>query len=322
MRDVMLTSELKHMGKLILILIGLFLTVSFNADVVYGLNFEQEFTVIKVEISNISNNGYKRVPIVRNPAPNDPNDQNVTVTLIPSPLPPGQSVVLKISTISGAGSATFDDGTSTQAITQTKTLKVRGKTNSNVKDNIKLAAKIGGKTLGSITFSVRTWPVSYSEEGWRDLGNGEIQFLYRIVSESTKLIDLDGIIRGEIVTYTGSENESQKDILGRNIFVPSSPPCGCYFYNPHVVDKPIDGSAPDTFPDTHHDLCNPYIKPYREYVFYATQYYRFRDPLLMDQLTYKDIAGPIYIRRNVYQDQGVWKYRVEKNGVSAELILP
>ena len=51
----------------------------------------------------------------------------------------------------------------------------------------------------------------------------------------------------------------------------------------------------------------------------VTQKYYFRDLVLQDGML---LLGPLYIRRNVYFDSGVWKYRIEKDGFSDVIILP
>ena len=57
---------------------------------------------------------------------------------------------------------------------------------------------------------------------------------------------------------------------------------------------------------------------YVDHVFIATQYYRFRDPILDQEVT---LAGPYFIQRNVFLEGATWKYRVAKDGISADLEL-
>lgn len=277
-----------------------------------------------------------RVPIFNNDSAN-PNDQSVTVTVTPSPLPSGVFVTLELNLIDGTtGSATFDNGTTTMSIQQTSTVRVRGVTNSDKKDNIRLSAKLRDKELASDPFSVRTWPVNLHRfDFYPNRPLGSLTFEYRVDSESGDIHDLFTNLIGEWVDYPGD---------GPLYYYPSPPyrhgDLGALYnsYDPHIdwaeigVDIFTDqNSCTDNIPcmfDEHEvptDPPNPYAgftKPYKDHVFIATQYYIFRDPVLMDESTYENILGPFYIRRNVYQDSEVWKYRIEKDGYNAELILP
>jgi hypothetical protein len=260
----------------------------------------------------------ERIPIYN---PNSQNEQTVRVTLIPSPLPSGETVSLELSTSTGNGSAVFDNGSTSATINQTTVVRIRGAANSTQKNNIKLAAIYDGKEVNREFFSVRTWPINFRQITGRDNGNGVIYFEYQWDSESGTPSDLSGIMIGEIVDYNCTEGDCFTD-NGIPVFRPTSPPySGDYIRNPQIEDFQITtGSA---FPDEHKpDSWTPFKKPYRADVFSATQFYRFHDPVLMDADTYMELMGPLVIRREVYQDNRVWKYKVEKSGVSSQLMLP
>ncbi|MFQ5708485.1 MAG: hypothetical protein ACE5HO_13590 [bacterium] len=260
----------------------------------------------------------ERIPIYNQ---SKPNDQSVRVTLAPSPLPAGETVTLKLRTIAGDGSAVFDNGSETMIISQSTTVQIRGTANSTQKNNIELAAIHDGEEVNREVFSVRTWPTNFRQKTGRDNGNGVIFFEYQWDPESGKPSDLAGIIVGEIVDYNCAEGDCFT-YNGIPVFQPPSPPySGNFVENPQIEEFAITtGTA---FPDEHKfDSWTPFKKPYRSHVFTATQFYRFRDPVLMDSGTYIDLMGPLSIRREVFEDNGLWKYRVEKSGVSSELVLP
>jgi hypothetical protein len=94
--------------------------------------------------------------------------------------------------------------------------------------------------------------------------------------------------------------------IGSDILTPSLP----FFVDKHKVP---------TVPGDDDDQLIGFSGTRAENVFIATQYYRFRDPVMNETIT---LDGPHYIRRNVYQDGDVWKYRIEKDGESAVLVLP
>jgi hypothetical protein len=236
-------------------------------------------------------------------------------------LPTGESVILQLSTTDGNGTAIFEDSSSIKEITQTSIVEIRGVANSDQKDNITIDAIYKGKKVSSELFSVRTWPINMVRTVGRDDGNGVLYFEYVWGSESGDLNDLlnQELLIGEIVEYTG---DGQNLICqGQPCFCPFSPPySGDCVLNPTIEVQPLVGAG---FPDTHTpNSFIPFIGPYIPNVFIGTQYYRFRDPLLMDESTYENLLGPFFIRRNVFLDGDIWKYRIEKDGVSSELILP
>jgi hypothetical protein len=153
----------------------------------------------------------------------------------------------------------------------------------------------------------------------RDDGNGVLYFEYEWESESGNINDFlnQGLLIGEIVEYSG---EGQNlTCQGQPCFCPFSPPySGECVNNPYIEDQLLVGVG---LPDEQ-KVYSSFVMPYQANVFYGEQHYRFRDPLLMSESEYETLLGPFFIRRNVFLDNAVWKYRIEKDGVSAELILP
>lgn len=268
--------------------------------------------VLIVDIENL-----ERVAIYKGRNPN----YIITVTLTPSPLPVSETVTLEISTKSGNGSAIFEDGSNIKMISETSVVEIRGVTNSDQKDNIAIDAIYKGSVISTERFSVRTYPVNIVKKVGRDDGNGIIYFEYEWESESGSVNDLldQGLLYGEIVEYTGDgENIIYQ---GNPCFRPFSPPySGDFVTNPYIKNQLIQGAR---FHDTHSpDSFTPFKEPYVSNVFIGKQHYRFRDPLLMEESTYENLLGPLFIKRNVFLDNGEWKFRIEKDGVISELILP
>jgi hypothetical protein len=263
-----------------------------------------------------------RVPIYN---PNKPNRRSVRVALSPSPLPNGDFVTLDLSTLFRTGAATFDDGTTTKQIRETTTLNIIGVENSTGKDNIKLSVKWRGAELAEDRFSVRTWPENFQKLacGHSLPNDGTLVVTNTWESESGNLADLNGNIIGEWVSYP----------WGAGDFPPSPPYKQLHIPNPTILDNSIPNELdkPDQLIDFHRNLTG-FRTPYEANIFTATQYYFFRDPVLMserfdwnDEASYTILSGmgPFSITREVYQDSaGIWKYRIEKDGCSNEIVMP
>jgi len=71
--------------------------------------------------------------------------QSVLVTVSQSPLPLGATVTLELTTTSGTGQAEFSGGGTTQVITGTTTVRVRGDLPSSRIDNVRMTAVITGQ---------------------------------------------------------------------------------------------------------------------------------------------------------------------------------
>jgi hypothetical protein len=297
---------------------------------------------ILVTMDPIRTNGIARIPKgTKMPA-------TINITVIPSQIPNNGKILLELTIdnqIGGKGTAVFDNinGSSTKEITGTTPVTIFGTTNSTIENNIILTANYKEKVLTSQNFSVRTWPtklircnVSYDIPS-----SGKLYFEYNIESESGNTDDLKGIFLGEFVTY--DVDPTIYFLFDWIIDIPSthdryvypSPPYRIGPQNtkfsaddPTIIHKTIgvDVFVPKipTYRDVHklptdgddeYRLIHPgeaFRKPYEEHVYIGTQYYWFRDPLLMEQSVYKKIYGPNYIRRNIFLDVGVWTYRIEK----------
>jgi hypothetical protein len=271
---------------------------------------------------------FERVPVFNN---NTPNDQSVTVTVSPNPLPAGKSVTLEIVTLSGSGDATFDNGIRSMTVSNTTTVKIRGVVNSSVKNNIKLIAEIDGDQLDEIVFSVRTWPKNFRRVAnhCTPLNNRVLEFDYTWDSESGNDNDLIGMgyVIGEWVDYPGNDA----------IYIFPSPPYGlCSIDDPHIFPANVNDPqfyidvlyTPDAnFHDDHRIPCGNNPVGWSNN-FDVVQYYWFHDPVFMDATfnwgnpsSYKILMGPITIYRIVYENSGTWIYRVEKHGCIGEINL-
>lgn len=280
---------------------------------------------------------FDRVPIYNKKTP---NDQSVVVTLSPDSLPLGTFVTLKLITKSGTtGKAIFDNGQDTMSVMKSTTVKIRGKINSNEKDNIKLTARLnGGKLLDEVAFSVRTWPKNFRRSSYQcnPMSNGVLPFVYTWDSESGETEDLNGNIIGEWVDYPGNN-------LDLKYKVKSPPYNKCFIKDPYVEGKIIGTNIFTELPDDQRIPCdtgnpgeefyeyetlNIFDTPVSDY-FVAIQYYWFHDPIFMDipfnwnnTSSYKKLMGSIAISRFVYKDNGVWKYQIEKHGCIGEIAIP
>jgi len=281
-----------------------------------GFNYFEEYQ-FKVVMDPIIRDGYSRIP--RNIT------QTINVEVSPNPLPPNEYISLELITDTGTfGAAVFDNnGSETQLlqITSSQVVRIKGKQHSSKKENILLLATNKTNILASQRFSVRTWPKKFRQiNGYK--GDGILHFDYIWDSESNNYDDVKGLIIGEIVTYSGD------CIIKNDHFEPNSPPYnGTILHYPKIKEYEITGMG---FPDEHgflvsKDFNTAFIKPYQSNVIIGEQFYRFRDPVIMDIGKYENIKDPHYIRRNVYEDpinSGIWKYRIEKDGIIAERILP
>ena len=282
-----------------------------------GFSYFDEYQFIAI-IDPIIKDGYHRIPINVS--------HTINVQVFPNPLPPNEFITLQLITDPGTfGAAVFDvNGTETQSlqITSSQLVTIKGKKHSSKKENLLLSAIYKGSTLTSQRFSVRTWPINFHQVNGYNIGNGILRFEYYWDSESNNYDDIKGLIIGEIVEYSGDCK-----ITG-NTFMPDSPPYnGDILKHPNIKEWPITGIG---FPDEHAflvdtDFLKAFKTPYKKNVIIGEQYYRFRDPVIMDPGKYEYFLPPHYIRRNVYEDpenSGIWKYRIEKDGITAERVLP
>lgn len=283
----------------------------------FGFSYFEEYKYI-VFIEPIMKDGYARLPRFVN--------QGIHITIFPSPMPPEEFISLTLITDPGTfGAAVFDNGLQEMQINSSQIINIIGKQTSSEKDNITLAASFEGTILASQKFAVRTWPLKFQQsEGYND--NGVLYFKYTYESESGNVDDLKSILIGEIVEYSGDGQITNYD--GKMIFRPFSPP-----YNGDFVEHPIIENfniENNILFDRHgyivaFDVELAFKKPYQSNVIIGTQYYRFRDPVLMYPDQYINLSGPHYIRRNVYEDPpglGIWHYQIEKDGVIGNRILP
>ncbi len=145
-----------------------------------------------------------------------------------------------------------------------------------------------------------------------DIGNGVLKFQYSWGSSTGNLADLKGTFFEE-VTYPGAGNP----------YIPNDdPPFKQWaFPNPTIAPNPpmpgSDGAAVDT-----HSPAGGFSAPYKAATFSATQnyYYVCQCGTTCCKVVVK---GPITIKRSVFQGaNGLWQYKVEKDGSSAVMNLP
>jgi len=300
-----------------------------------GFSYFQEYQY-KVEIEPIVTNGIKRI--------HKGEEKTIKVNVQPSPLSNGDIITLELKTKNGIMDAVFENQTTTTTITGTTTIKIIGFKNSTIKDNVTLVAKHNTTELASQKFSVRTWPINFTQQIFPFPSSDPLGGLLKIncnwESESGNFQDLSGIHIGEWVDYPGSGP----------IYNYSSPPYrdGSFgvlynvedpFIKNFVIGQPTKTGTViwSGFGDTHripttnsdnedsHNLDVAFKKPYKTDVYICIQFYRFNDSIIMGDNNFSNLSGPHYIRRNVYEEpinSGVWKYRIEKDGVAAERILP
>jgi hypothetical protein len=278
------------------------------------------------------------------------NEQTFQVN-IPATVPNGFSATLRLLCTNGVGEARFNNDSLTIQISQSRFLSIRGKKNSDVKNNIILQCQAYGRTVNLDSFSVRTWPTGFRMQvPPKELdppNEGTIQYWYEWDSESGDTRDLYGIYIGEWVDYPGQTSE--------NRYYYSSPPYRNLLGDRYYVDDPhmwIDTIGVSTqkinnvshvvwnwFQDTHliptTDVTNlnagnlniafDNSRPYQPDTIKATQYYWMRDPLLNPlQYDFTVFPGTYHIIRYVFFDSqnNIWKYRIEKDDFQGERELP
>lgn len=248
--------------------------------------------VVSASISDVT----PRIPIYGG---GSPISGSATITLDPSPLPCG-TVTVSLSTTSGSGSATFSDGTTTKAISQTTTLSIRGTANSSVKDNIRIAA-----CNGSAQFSVRTWPLNWREVNFQEF-EGLMTFTYDWDSESGNKDDITAT-GGEYTTYVGN--------------FPMPPYGGQQPSNPMTDEISLAGTGLQYQDDHLWPGFPDWYKPFATHnPITATQIYRFRDSLY-DPNTWHTLMGPHSIVRRIDLENGKYIYKATKTGKSSQTEL-
>lgn len=166
----------------------------------------------------------------------------------------------------------------------------------------KPGASLGGGGGGSITAPCAV-PVNYRQTVGRDNGGGILYFEYAWDSSTGNLADLSSCEVGEEVTYPGSDP-----------FVWPKPPWDGSTPNPTIIWLPgSDGALGDTH------STKPFVKPYKEASFTATQYYRYRTSCA-NSGNPVNLMGPISIARSVKKKQdGKFKYTITKSRKSASI---
>lgn len=154
--------------------------------------------------------------------------------------------------------------------------------------------------------------VNFRQKSALDTGNGVLEFLYFWDSSTGNLADLKGTFFEE-VTYPGAGNP----------YIPGDdPPFKQWgFPNPTIEPKPpIPGS--DGVAGDKHSPGGGFSTPYKAATFSATQNYYYI--CQCGATCCKVVAkGPITIKRSVIQGlNGVWQYKIEKDGSSAVMNLP
>lgn len=212
----------------------------------------------------------------------------------------GVSVTLALSTEGGTGAATFDDGSKSKTITQSTMVKVRGVTNSDINDNIKLAAQISGSECAKDLFTVSTWPYELRNTLHSTNDHFGLSVDVSWKSESGDLGDLGNTDVREYVTYTHP---------GAN------PPFMVHGGDPTIKPVPpipgTDGSAFDS-----HDYQSGWVDfstgvtDYME----SSQEYQFRDTV-MNSSWDDGVLGTFTIKREVINDPGgTYKFKTSKTG--------
>ncbi|HKP51306.1 MAG TPA: DUF4157 domain-containing protein [Chloroflexia bacterium] len=147
-------------------------------------------------------------------------------------------------------------------------------------------------------------PVNFRQTVAKDKGNGVLYFEYAWDSSTGNLKDLKSCRVGEIVTYPGKDP-----------FVWPKPPWDGATPNPTII-WPSPGSD-GGIGDEH--TSKPFVKPYKEAGFTATQYYRYECPCDNNGKPV-NLMGPISIVRAVIKkSDGKFKYVITKSGKSASI---
>ncbi len=277
--------------------------------------FEAELHIIRVEIEE-----FARV------RPRTGNEEEVDVTLAPSPLPDALSVSLSVVRVTGGEGAGDVVDPAGRVITQTTTIKVRGTQqswgagNTAAPNNMQLRATLSVHTSPCDTenFTISAKPIKFHQTSVRKEVGGVLKFRYAWESDSGNLNDLDKIWLGEHVTYSDGGKH-----VGPNLPWKAN--------NPDPTIKPargITGATTGTGGDTHRPPGGrlPSAGPAASYT--ATQYYGFRDfrtdPGAVDNTLgwQTNLLGPITISRWVEEVGGNWRYRIEKSGTTHTQWLP
>jgi hypothetical protein len=303
------------------------------------------FDNYSVVMQPIWRDGYARIP------KGDKNAQTIRVTVDPDPMRQGDVITLTLETISGTGSAKIlnSENPAYKEITGTTDITIVGVENSSEKKNILLKASYKGNKLAEQKFTVRTWPTNFHQISVmqhkstdklnsNDQLAGILQFKYQWESESENISDLEGIKIGEEVYFHGEIGD---------IFYFSNPPYRLGSTdNPTIINHIIGQTPQDNiivwneFGDTHripttkpedmNDLDVAFTKGlslsgFNDYCadgIKATQYYRFKDDIIMDS-EWIYFSGKHEINNAVYKNtNGLWEYICEKDGYISNRILP
>jgi hypothetical protein len=146
-------------------------------------------------------------------------------------------------------------------------------------------------------------PVNYKETS-ASAGGGVLRFRYAWDSSTGKVADLKDVEVGEFVTYPGASP-----------FVWPKPPWDGSTPNPTELwpSPGTDGAMGDVH------SSKPFVKPYKEAGFTATQHYRYRTPCANGGNPV-NLMGPISIVRAVKQKaNGDFVYVITKSGKSAKI---
>ena len=255
---------------------------------------------------NIDVGAIARIPIYGSP---HTIQGSVNIQITGDDLSSGQTVDLTLETVSGTGLAKFNNGSTTKSVTAT--VYLRGHTNSNQKDNIRLKAKIDSTVYDTELLSVRTYPINFKQTSYSVLSGYIMKFTYTWESESGKLTDIDDVWTGEHVAYDNGGINPQppwKGTFDDPTVVPPNFLNNAFFGFSTDIHIPPGGQLPDQIPFD---------------FFVGTQYYVFIDlifnpspPPNLSNMTNMpgSVQMPIQIHRFVEFSQGQYRYRITKSG--------
>jgi hypothetical protein len=144
-------------------------------------------------------------------------------------------------------------------------------------------------------------PINYRQDSASSSGENLV-FGYKWDSSTGNLADLSNCEVGEHVAYPGS-----------NPYVWPKPPWDGSTPNPTIIWL---GASRGALVDTH--STKPFVKPYRNARFTATQHYRYRTSCANGGNPV-NLMGPIPITRTVSQKpDGTYKYEITKSGQTAK----
>jgi len=236
--------------------------------------------------------------------------KSVTITVSPSPLPSGVSVILSWTV--KKGTAVGDIDLSTYSITKTTDVLITAgelqSTSSNPKlrlDNVALMAKVNGDMCASEVFTVCAHPTNFrTVVDGVDKGNGMLYFKYVWDSDSGNINDLDLLEVGEIIKFPG-EN-----------FIPPAP---FLSWGPFwTYDLWVNGAK--GFMEDRHTRHGNFMMQLVKGDYPAYQEYGFRCHRC---LKYDwSLKTETKIDHVVEKIDEKWRYRVTKDGKSAKLDLP